>query len=253
MSKPSAAQAPDTADFGFSTVAREEKQKKVRAVFDGVAGRYDLMNDLMSMGMHRGWKDKFVAHVSVHAPQRILDVAGGTGDIARRLFAKTRAPITVCDINHAMLKEGIHTRFDKGESEGLSWVCGNAEALPLPDACVDVYTIAFGLRNVTNKDVALREAYRVLRPGGQFLCLEFSPVENGLLKPLYDAYSFHAIPRMGGLVAGDRAAYQYLVESIRMFPNVKTLEKMCAEAGFSRVKSRTLSGGIVAIHEGWHV
>lgn len=242
-----------TTSFGFQRVPVTEKVERVRGVFSSVAESYDLMNDLMSGGMHRLWKDRFVSQVRAGANAAILDLAGGTGDIAVRLKAKTGASVTVCDINHAMLNTGRARQFDRGQSHGLRWVCGNAEHLPVPDGSLDVITIAFGLRNVTDIDQALRDAYRALKPGGQFLCLEFSKVGIPLLAKLYDAYSFHVIPKIGELVAKDRASYQYLVESIRMFPAQTELVRRMEQAGFARVRYTNLSFGAVAIHQGWRI
>jgi demethylmenaquinone methyltransferase/2-methoxy-6-polyprenyl-1,4-benzoquinol methylase len=242
-----------TADFGFERVAWEAKQQKVRGVFESVASRYDIMNDVMSAGMHRLWKNRFVSKIHAPANAMILDIAGGTADIALRIKKRTGLPVLVSDINHAMLKAGQARMLDIGESKKLRWLCANAEALPLADSSVDVITIAFGLRNVTDIDKALREAHRVLKPGGHFLCLEFSPIESGLMQKLYDTYSFHIIPRMGAMIAGDKASYQYLVESIRMFPNAKALEMRMQSAGFNRTRYEHLSAGVVAIHEGWRI
>ncbi len=239
--------------FGFTKVDAGEKQGMVREVFSSVAGRYDIMNDLMSAGMHRAWKNTFVSKINVPSSAAILDLAGGTGDIAVRLKHKTGANVTVCDINEAMLNVGRDRQFDKGESQGLRWVCGNAEHLPVPDNSLDVITIAFGLRNVTDIPQALRDAYRALKPGGQFLCLEFSQVVIPVLAKMYDKYSFALIPKIGELVTKDRESYQYLVESIRMFPKQEKLKAMMAEAGFSRVTYDNLSMGIVAIHRGWKI
>lgn len=240
-------------NFGFRTVNAGEKVGLVREVFSSVASRYDLMNDLMSAGMHRLWKDHFVAKINVPASAAILDLAGGTGDIAVRLKKRTGARVTVCDINEAMLNTGRDRQFDRGQAQGLRWVCGNAEHLPVPDNSLDVITIAFGLRNVSNIPQALRDASRALKPGGQFLCLEFSQVVVPMLAKLYDQYSFKLIPMIGELVARDRESYQYLVESIRLFPKQEKLKSMMEEAGFSRVSYENLSLGIVAIHRGWKV
>ncbi len=237
--------------FGFRTVETDEKTGMVREVFSSVASRYDLMNDLMSAGMHRRWKDHFVSKVHVPETAAILDLAGGTGDIAVRLHQRSGATVTVCDINEAMLNTGRDRQIDRGRSEGVRWVCGNAEALPVPDASLDVITIAFGLRNVTDIPRALREAHRALKPGGQFLCLEFSQVVIPALATLYDRYSFQVIPAIGAYVAKDRASYQYLVESIRMFPKQEALKKLMEDAGFANVSYENLSMGIVAIHRGW--
>lgn len=242
-----------SAQFGFRTVGVGEKQGMVREVFSSVASRYDLMNDLMSAGMHRAWKNSFVGKINVPSSAAILDLAGGTGDIAVRLKHKTGASVTVCDINEAMLNAGRDRQLDKGESQGLRWVCGNAEHLPVPDNSLDVITIAFGLRNVTDIAQALRDAYRALKPGGQFLCLEFSQVTVPVFAQMYDKYSFTLIPKIGEIVTKDRDSYQYLVESIRMFPKQEVLKKMMETAGFARVTYNNLSMGIVAIHRGWKI
>src|SRR5580704_1367269 len=214
---------PKTASFGFRDVPEEEKEGLVREVFSSVAARYDLMNDLMSAGVHRIWKDAMVEWLNPRPGAKVLDVAGGTGDIAFRIadMARSRggeAEISVCDINPDMLGEGRRRADEKGET-AISWICGDAEKLPLPDAHFDAYTIAFGIRNVTHIEAALSEARRVLKPGGRFLCLEFSRPTASALARAYDAYSFAVIPRIGAAVAGDREAYAYLVESIRRFPD----------------------------------
>ena len=247
------AQDPIANHFGFRKVESDAKAGMVREVFSSVAGRYDLMNDLMSGGMHRLWKNNFVSRINVPASAAILDLAGGTGDIAVRLKKKTGAHVTVCDINEAMLNVGRNRQLDAGVSQGLRWVCGNAEHLPVPDNSLDVITIAFGLRNVTDISQALRDAHRALKPGGQFLCLEFSEVVIPTLAKLYDKYSFKLIPKIGELVTKDRDSYQYLVESIRMFPKQEKLKAMMTEAGFARVTYDNLSMGIVAIHRGWKI
>jgi demethylmenaquinone methyltransferase/2-methoxy-6-polyprenyl-1,4-benzoquinol methylase len=239
--------------FGFERVGSGEKQQRVRGVFSSVAENYDIMNDMMSGGMHRLWKNEFVRRVHVGANAAILDLAGGTGDIAVRLRARTGAAVTVCDINHDMLKVGRARQFDAGKSEGLRFVCGNAEHLPVADGSLDVITIAFGLRNVTHIQQALNDAFRALKPGGTFLCLEFSHVQNPLLKKIYDGYSFAAIPKIGEIIAKDRASYQYLVESIRMFPKQEKLVAMMTQAGFARANYKNLTFGVVAIHQGWKI
>ncbi len=246
-----------TASFGFREVPEAEKETLVGQVFTSVANRYDLMNDLMSGGVHRLWKDAFVDWLNPQPGMRVLDVAGGTGDIAVRIAkrAKTRggeAEITICDINPAMLNEGLK-RSDVLSAGTIRWVCGNAECLPLPDRTFDAYTIAFGIRNVTHIDKVLSEAYRVLKPGGRFLCLEFSKVEAPMLDTLYDRYSFAVLPRLGQMVAGDAEAYRYLAESIRKFPPQAKFAKMIEQAGFSQVKVRNLTGGIAAMHSGWRI
>ena len=247
----------DTASFGFRDVPEAEKQDLVREVFSSVARRYDLMNDLMSAGIHRLWKDAMVDWLDPRPGQRFLDVAGGTGDIAFRIADAARrrggeAEVVVCDINPDMLAEGTRRARERSEP-AIEWVCGNAEKLPMPDAAFDAYTIAFGIRNVTHIDVALKEARRVLRPGGRFLCLEFSRVEAPGLDALYDLYSLNVLPRLGQFVAGDAEAYRYLAESIRRFPAQKEFARMIEAAGMSRVKVRNLSGGIAAVHSGWRL
>lgn len=253
---------PETTHFGFRTVAAEDKQSLVRDVFDSVADSYDLMNDLMSGGIHRLWKDRFVEWLAPRPGQKFIDVAGGTGDIAFRILAESRrrakegvpeASVTVCDINTEMLRVGRDRAVDKGLLHGLDWVEGNAETLPFPDASFDAYTIAFGLRNVTHIDRALSEARRVLKPGGRFLCLEFSKVEAPILDKIYDLYSFKVLPTIGGTVAKNREAYQYLAESIRRFPPQRALIEMMTAAGFGRLSYRNLSGGIAAMHSAWRI
>ncbi len=249
----------DTTSFGFKTVEREKKASLVRGVFDRVAARYDLMNDLMSGGVHRVWKDMVITRANPQPGEVLLDVAGGTGDLSRRFVRRAEtvrarrggnpARAMVCDINAQMLIAGL----ERGTDENLSWVCGDAEALPLPDHCVDVVTISFGIRNVTNKVKALSDMRRVLRPGGRFLCLEFSkPVNQALQKP-YDLWSFHAIPRLGQLFANDRDSYQYLVESIRKFPDQERFADMMRAAGFTNVGYTNFSGGVAAMHTGWAI
>lgn len=241
--------------FGFRNVDPEEKQHLVDDVFAKVAGRYDLMNDLMSGGFHRLWKDAAVSWLAPPANgggYRHLDVAGGTGDMAQRVAVITRgaAEIHVLDINEKMLAEG---RRRAGGDSTLTFVQGNAEDLPYPDQWFDSYTIAFGLRNVPDISKALAEAYRVLKIGGRFLCLEFSEVSVPLLDKAYELYSFNLIPVIGGAVTGNAAAYKYLVESIRKFPNQQALVERIGKAGFEQVKYRDLSGGIAAIHSGWRI
>jgi len=246
----------ETVPFGYRDVAPEEKPELIRGIFSSVASRYDLMNDLMSAGVHRLWKDEFVAWLNPQPGSAILDVAGGTGDIAFRIAARLRAKggaakITVCDVSEAMLVAG--TRRPEAEAAKISWLCGDAENLPVEESSQDAYTIAFGIRNLTHLARALAGAYRVLKPGGRFLCLEFSRVIAPGLDDIYDLYSFAVLPRLGEIVAGDGAAYRYLAESIRRFPSQAAFAKLIAGAGFSQVKFRNLSGGIAAMHSGWKV
>ncbi|MBY0509804.1 MAG: bifunctional demethylmenaquinone methyltransferase/2-methoxy-6-polyprenyl-1,4-benzoquinol methylase UbiE [Rhodospirillaceae bacterium] len=248
--------ADGTTHFGFRTVAENEKAGMVRSVFDAVAPKYDLMNDLMSAGVHRLWKSAMVDWLAPKAGQAIIDVAGGTGDIAFRMLdrmGEKALPVTICDINAEMLNVGRNRAIDQGRLTGVRWVCGNAESLPFPDMSFDAYTIAFGLRNVTHIDQALAEGRRVLKPGGRLICLEFSKVVVPVLDKLYDAYSFQVLPWLGGLVAGDRAAYRYLAESIRRFPDQNALARHMESVGFAQVKVRNLSGGIAAMHAGWRI
>ncbi len=241
-----------TTDFGFQDVDSNEKTKLVNDLFKRVANRYDLMNDVMSLGIHRWWKDQFIQRIAPKKDEKFIDVAGGTGDIALRLLKKSTplSNITVYDINLNMLEEGRARAIDEGVIKGLQWICGTAENLPFPDNAFDVYTIAFGLRNITSKENALKEALRVLKPGGRFYCLEFSKVKHPLLEKAYSLYSFNIIPKIGALIAKDKAAYQYLVESINRFPTQEELSLMIKEAGFASVSYQNLTQGIVAIHEG---
>ncbi|MHA1537387.1 MAG: class I SAM-dependent methyltransferase [Alphaproteobacteria bacterium] len=255
IDKTAAKESEGQADFGFRRVPEGEREGLVRAVFDSVAGRYDLMNDLMSGGVHRLWKSALIDTLAPRAGMHLLDVAGGTGDIAFRFLDRLegRGRASVCDINREMLSVGRDRALDRGIVGGIEWLCGDAEALPLADASVDAYTIAFGLRNVGGIDQALAEARRVLRPGGRFLCLEFSRVVLPVLDRLYERYSFAVVPAIGAAVTGDRAAYQYLVESIAMFPSQEALAARVVGAGFERVGYRNLSGGIAAIHSAWRL
>ncbi|MGD0142621.1 MAG: bifunctional demethylmenaquinone methyltransferase/2-methoxy-6-polyprenyl-1,4-benzoquinol methylase UbiE [Rhizomicrobium sp.] len=246
-----------TASFGFRDVPETEKESLVRQVFSSVAHRYDMMNDLMSGGVHRFWKDAMVEWLNPQPGMKVLDVAGGTGDIAFRIADAARAhggeaEIVVCDINAEMLGEGV-ARAQAASESAIRWTCGDAERLPVPDSCMDAYTIAFGIRNVTHVDAALREARRVLKPGGRFLCLEFSRVEAPGLDALYERYSFSVLPRLGEMVAKDGEAYRYLAESIRKFPPQAAFAKMIERAGLSRVKVRNLTGGIAAMHSAWRI
>jgi len=245
--------SPATADFGYRAVPREAKSGMVRAVFDSVAPRYDVMNDLMSLGIHRVWKRIFVTQMAPSPSRSLLDLAGGTGDITFGWLADGGGPAILSDINATMLTVGRDRAITRGLIAGLSLMVTDAEHLPLPDRAVDTVTIAFGLRNCTDKDAVLAEARRVLRPGGRFLCLEFSRLQVAAMAPVYDAWSFKVLPRLGQLVAGDADSYQYLAESIRTFPDQKTLAAMMRAAGFSRVTVRNLSGGIAAIHQGWRL
>ncbi|WP_309088162.1 class I SAM-dependent methyltransferase [Phenylobacterium sp.] len=245
-----------TATFGFRDVDAREKAGLVRGVFDRVARRYDLMNDLMSGGVHRLWKDAVAARLNPQPGELILDVAGGTGDMARRFARMARraqerrggadARVFVVDYNAEMIAAGR----ERGFEPEIAWAVGDAQKLPLPDACADAYVISFGIRNVTDIPAALREARRVLKPGGRFLCLEFSRPTTEALRKAYDAYSFKVIPEIGARVAGDRDSYQYLVESIRRFPDQKRFAAMICEAGFSQVSFTNFTAGVAALHTG---
>jgi ubiquinone/menaquinone biosynthesis methyltransferase len=252
--------AEAAASFGFREVSPTEKTALVRGVFNSVASRYDIMNDAMSAGVHRLWKTAMIDWLKPRPGMRLLDVAGGTGDIAFRILdranrdlpeGRTPATVTVCDINEAMLSVGRDRAIDAGRLDNLDWIVGNAEALPFEDVSYDAYTIAFGIRNVTDIAAALREARRVLKPGGRFLCLEFSNVGLPVLAPAYDFYSFKVVPLLGRMIAGDADSYRYLVESIRRFPDRQTFAGMIEAAGFGRVSVRAMSGGIVALHSAW--
>jgi len=237
--------------FGYEEIPLAEKGARVRALFGRVARRYDLMNDLMSGGVHRLWKDAMIARLRPRAGERILDVAGGTGDIALRIVRRApEARVVVLDLTPEMLSVGRDRALDSGLFRQLSWVAGDAQSLPLPDRSVDAYTIAFGLRNVAEPERALAEARRVLKPGGRFYCLEFSTVVLPVLDRLYRLYSFEVLPRLGAVVARDRAGYQYLVESIRRFPAQEELAELMRQAGFRRVGWLNQSGGIAALHHG---
>ncbi|WP_394648565.1 class I SAM-dependent methyltransferase [uncultured Sphingomonas sp.] len=241
----------ETVSFGYENVSPTEKTARVRGVFSNVASRYDLMNDAMSGGMHRLWKDRFVRRVKPRAGEQILDMAGGTGDIAFRL-AESGASITVADINPEMLKVGIGRAQQRG-IDGLVWTEANAETLTFPDSFFDAYTIAFGIRNVTDIPKALREAHRVLRRGGRFFCLEFSTNTWPGFSDVYDAYSHRLVPKLGQLLANDADSYRYLIESIRRFPDMPAFERMVGEAGFVQTKVEPIMGGLVAIHSGWKI
>ncbi len=241
--------------FGERAVEPDEKERLVRQVFERVAGRYDLMNDLMSGGIHRLWKEALIDWLYPRPGMHLLDLAGGTGDIAFRLLRRLegRARVSLCDLQHEMVAVGRDRALDAGWLNEIEWIVGDAQALPFAARRFDAVTIAFGIRNVTYIDRALREAHRVLRPGGRFLCLEFSRVVIPLLDRLYDAYSFSVVPLLGRLVVGDADSYRYLVESIRRFPDQETFASLMRDAGFARVSWRNLSGGIAAIHSGWRI
>lgn len=248
-----------TSSFGFKDVDAREKVRLVRGVFDSVASNYDLMNDLMSGGVHRLWKDAAAARLNPQPGEVILDVAGGTGDMARRYSKMAAAAqrrrggddarVIVLDYNAEMILAGVA----KGGEPEMVWTVGDAQSLPLPNASIDAYSISFGIRNVAHIPTALAEARRVLKPGGRFLCLEFSRPTAAAIRAAYDAWSFKAIPRIGGWVAGDRDSYQYLVESIRRFPDQAAFKGLIEQAGFSRVSFTNLSGGVAAIHHGWAI
>jgi demethylmenaquinone methyltransferase / 2-methoxy-6-polyprenyl-1,4-benzoquinol methylase len=243
--------ASSTTHFGFRTVTTDEKTDLVKGVFDSVARRYDLMNDLMSGGIHRLWKTVMIDRLNPRPQMRVLDVGGGTGDIAFRILDRAAADVAVVDINEEMLSVGRDRALELGRPADINWICGNAEKLPFADASMDAYTIAFCIRNVTHIPEALNEARRVLKPGGLFLCLEFSRVAIPALDRLYDAYSFRVLPALGQAVTGDGDAYRYLAESIRRFPPQEAFARMIGEAGLALVKYRNLSGGIAALHSAW--
>ena len=243
-----------TTHFGFETVPEGEKAGRVHGVFTSVASKYDVMNDVMSVGIHRIWKDAMMDWLAPRDGQRLLDVAGGTGDIAFRFLGRAPgASAVVCDLTESMLVSGQQRADAEKLADKLDWVVGDAMALPFEDASFDVYTISFGIRNVTRPQDALAEAYRVLRPGGRLMVLEFSQLPNDGLQKLYDAYSFNVIPAMGKMITGDRDSYQYLVESIRQFPDQETFLDMVKAAGFEQAKYRNLSMGIAALHSGWKI
>src|SRR5580658_1578467 len=244
---------PEQVDFGYRRVGRADKAGMVRAVFDSVAPRYDLMNDLMSLGVHRVWRRIFVTALDPRPRHTLLDLAGGTGDISFGWLRRGGGPAILSDINPSMLRVGVDRAIERGLIGGLLPLVTDAEHLPLPDRCVDRVSIAFGLRNCTDKAQVLREARRVLKPGGRFLCLEFSKPQIAVLRPLYDAWSFKVLPRLGQMAAHDSGSYVYLAESIRTFPDQASLATMMTEAGFSRATVRDLSGGIAAIHAGWRL
>lgn len=243
-----------TTHFGFKTVPEGDKAGMVHGVFTRVASKYDIMNDLMSAGMHRLWKDAMMDWLAPRAQQRLLDVAGGTGDVAFRFLGRSaQSTATVLDMTESMLISGRQRAEADDLADRLDWVVGDAMALPFADNSFDVYTISFGIRNVTRVQDALSEAFRVLRPGGRLMVLEFSQIPNDLAQWVYDKYSFNVIPLMGQVVAGDRDSYQYLVESIRKFPDQDTFAAMIRQAGFGQVNYRNLSMGIAALHSGWKI
>ena len=243
-----------TTHFGFETVPEGEKAGRVQGVFSSVANKYDIMNDVMSVGIHRIWKDAMMDWLAPRAGQKLLDVAGGTGDISFRFLKRAGSGhATVLDLTEPMLVEGRKRAEAASLSDSLEWVVGDAMALPFEDNTFDVYTISFGIRNVTRPEKALEEAYRVLKPGGRLMVLEFSQIPNDMMQKVYDLYSFNVIPRMGQLIANDAESYQYLVESIRKFPDQETFLGMVRDAGFENAKYRNLTMGIAALHSGWKI
>jgi demethylmenaquinone methyltransferase/2-methoxy-6-polyprenyl-1,4-benzoquinol methylase len=243
-----------TTHFGFETVPEAEKAGRVHGVFTSVASKYDVMNDVMSVGVHRVWKDAMMDWLTPRDGQRLLDVAGGTGDIAFRFLKRApAASAVVLDMTESMLIEGRKRAEAEAMSDRLDWIVGDAMALPFEDNSFDVYTISFGIRNVTRIEDALGEAFRVLRPGGRLMVLEFSQLPNPAMQWAYDRYSFNVIPRMGQVIAGDSASYQYLVESIRKFPDQERFATMIRQAGFAQVKYRNLTFGVAALHSGWKI
>lgn len=242
-----------TIDFGFSEVPINEKVQRVKGVFDSVAGNYDIMNDVMSMGIHRMWKRQTIDLSGVRPGNRVLDLAGGTGDLTKAFSKRVgkNGRVVLADINESMVRVGRDRLIDEGVGSNVDFIITNAESLAFPDNHFDIATIAFGLRNVTHKDKALAELYRVLKPGGQLLILEFSKVTTPALAKLYDFYSFNILPKMGKLIADDEASYQYLAESIRMHPDQETLKQMMLDAGFDKAEYINMTQGIVALHRGW--
>ena len=240
-------------DFGFSRVKSKDKSNLVKKIFENVSGRYDLMNDFMSLGIHRVWKESMLDWLAPRRGQSLIDVAGGTGDIAFNFLkrAKSGANATILDLTESMMIEGKKKNIDLPEESQINWVCGDAMKMPFSDNTFDVYTISFGIRNVTNISKTLSEAYRVLKPGGRLMILEFSSVNNDLISWIYDKYSFNIIPKLGEFVSNDRESYQYLVESIRKFPNQEKFSEMIINEGFRKVKYRDLTFGIAALHSAW--
>ena len=235
-------------DFGYKIVKKIDKQNLVNNVFNSVADKYDLMNDITSFGIHREWKNNLINWLAPQNNQKLADIAGGTGDIANKFLNNGGHSAYVIDINEEMIKSG---KINKQSSKKIKWMVASAEEIPLGENMFERATMGFGLRNITNRDKALREVYRILKPGGRFICLEFSHVENNLIKEIYNFWSFKCMPYIGEKVVGDRSAYTYLVESIRQFPTQPELSEMFSEAGFSRVRYRNLSNGIVSLHSGW--
>jgi demethylmenaquinone methyltransferase/2-methoxy-6-polyprenyl-1,4-benzoquinol methylase len=235
-------------DFGNKKVKKTEKQTLVNNVFNSVADKYDLMNDLTSLGIHRLWKDSLINWLAPQPYQKLADIAGGTGDISVKFLLAGGCSAHIIDINKEMITKG---KLKNNNNNNLSWTIASAENLPMADNSYERASMGFGLRNITNRVLALKEVYRILKPGGRFICLEFSHVENSLLKKIYDIWSFEFMPRIGQKITGDKEAYNYLVESIRQFPSQPELAQMFSEAGFSRVKYRNLSNGIVTLHSGW--
>ena len=240
-------------DFGFSRVRSKDKSNLVKKIFENVSGRYDLMNDFMSLGIHRIWKELMLDWLAPRRGQNLIDVAGGTGDIAFNFIkrAKTGANATILDLTESMMIEGKKKTIDLPKESQINWVCGDAMRMPFNNSTFDVYTISFGIRNVTNISKTLSEAYRVLKPGGRLMILEFSSVNNDLISWIYDKYSFNIIPKLGEFVSNDRESYQYLVESIRKFPNQEKFSQMIINEGFKKVKYRNLTFGIAALHSAW--
>ncbi|WP_298840992.1 bifunctional demethylmenaquinone methyltransferase/2-methoxy-6-polyprenyl-1,4-benzoquinol methylase UbiE [uncultured Roseobacter sp.] len=243
-----------TTHFGFETVAEDAKAGLVQGVFSSVASKYDIMNDVMSGGVHRLWKDAMMDWLAPRAGQKLLDVAGGTGDISFRFLKRAgHGHATVLDLTESMLVEGRKRAEAEQMADQLDWVTGDAMALPFADNTFDVYTISFGIRNVTRPQDALNEAFRVLKPGGRLMVLEFSQLPNPAMQKAYDLYSFNVIPRMGQVIAGDRDSYQYLVESIRNFPDQETFLQMVRDAGFANARYRNLTMGVACLHSGWKI